>query len=113
MKIFSNKYILTLLVVFFVMAGALFKSVGGTISSTFGNASCAGTGPITINPYNLAPPSSYYLAPGVGVPPTVSGVQFLGLYLSSPIVGPCWSGPMPYPVLPFIIFGAAKSPLKI
>lgn len=86
---------------------------GRVVSSGIPGIVCPGTGPASILPYNVAPPTPYYIAPGIpsgyGLFPV--GSYVLGAYYSSMVPICVLADGAPFPVFPVIMYGISSPTL--
>ncbi len=86
---------------------------GKIISSNIPGIVCPGTGPVTIAPISVEPPTPYYIAPGI---PAGYGLAFkssyiLGLYSAKLMPLCATAGGEPVLVLPVIMYGISSPTL--
>lgn len=102
------------LLVFPVKSEAITKPFGGRVVLNIAPpVVCPGEGPITIIPSGVSAPSPYAVTPGTirhqFFTPTIGG-WILGLHtvLAPVCYIPTPFGPVPFPALPIVRFGASK-----
>ncbi len=86
---------------------------GRVLSSNIPGIVCPGTGPVTIAPDGVAPPTPYYIAPGI---PAGYGLAFkssyiLGLYSAKLFPICATAGGEPVLVFPVLMYGISSPTL--
>lgn len=110
--------IITLLIagfsILFNTAYAIFMPFGGKIvSMTTPGIVCPGAGPGIIAPYNVAPPTPYYVAPGTpsGYGLFPNGAYVLGAYSTTMLPVCVTAAGTPYVVFPIIMYSISTPTL--